>query len=106
MFDSSTNKIALCSMEYRAKIDGHGLPKGCYGYQLLGGHLVSLAFLERIEIELLLTDFDPDTAFSPRDMVGEDFWKALSPAEQAALPACLFQLIGEGRILFKLPEDR
>lgn len=106
MFNSAVNTIALCNINLAKKIHGRGIPSGSYGYQLLDGYLVSLAFLERIETELLLSDFDADTVLSPREMVGEDFWEGLSPIEQAALPACLFQLIGEGRIAFKFPEHR
>lgn len=104
MFDSTVNTIAPCNTTFAEAIYGHDIPEGRYGYRLLGDRLVPLSFLRDVEIEVFMTTFDATTVYSPRDMVGEAFYQGLSPAEQAALPASLFQLIGEGRIAFTFPE--
>lgn len=106
MFDSTVNTIAPCNTTFAEEIYGHDIPEDRYGYLLLGGNLVPLHFLNRLETHLLDATFDATTVYSPRDMVGEAFYQGLSPAAQAALPACLFQLIGEGRIAFTFPEHR
>lgn len=106
MFDSTVNTIAPCNTDFAEEIYGHDIPEGRYSYRLLGDHLVPLAFLNRLETHLLDATFDACTVFSAPEMVSEAFYQGLSPAAQAALPACLFQLIGEGRIAFTFPENR
>lgn len=104
MSNKSNQSVAYCGVEFTEEIYGHQIPEDRYGYRLIGGKFVPISFLERIEDHLGCTTFNACCVFSPRKMVRKKFWNSLFPDEQEILPACLFQLIGEGRITFTFPE--
>ena len=101
---SNNSTIAYCSIESTEELCSHEVPEDQYGYRLIGGKLVSISLLERIEYHLIDRVFDACSVLSPHEMVRKEFGESLSEDEQDILPACLFQLISEGRITFTVPE--
>lgn len=102
---SNNSTIAYCSVESPEELYSLEVPEDQYGYRLIGGKLVSISLLERIEYHRIDRVFDACSVLSPHKMVRKEFWESLSEEEQEILPACLFQFIGEGRITFTVQEQ-
>ena len=102
---TKTTHVAYCSADLADEMLGGAIPpEGQYGYRLIDNKLVPISLLDRIEYHLISSAFDATKVLTAQKMVREAFWEALDSDEQEVLPACLFQLIDEGRITFTFPE--